>query len=468
MLSTDRNSKSVSCDSLFYERSSLKRKLMSRSPSGTGSISFKNDDYMYLINCNELIKTCKEALLENESTVISKFADISATNGMNDVSHEDYISVQQTQELQTKSSLAEFVKWLSYTEHQLETICYCANTRIKSDWKDIVSHHKAIQSEIESVGRRFVNDIKDNHHFGSVGSTKLTTLSKEERRWHSLWLRSLEYLMILEEGPHCPQHYNISGVEDPLPLKRHKNNVGIVSNTTNTNTSNDNSVRIRNKRVQTTVAMVGQTKDELLGRNCNEKVEIIQKDIGYSSDADMSDAVEAHPHSDATNSASRPTRKLRRRRNRRLPRTRPWSFHSDWTDWDYYQTPLHGDYVSSEDIYYEDDKTIKQLIEFGENYETWITNDDFDESDLIRVSTPVLSEPYPEKETKQVEQPSCESSSETVAEHPMPTIKTTKRSAVRLTFMAVMYATLAIFALAFTLTNYSPHIQKLYRRPPPI
>ncbi|CAG2162232.1 unnamed protein product [Oppiella nova] len=150
MLSTDRNSKSVSCDSLFYERSSLKRKLMSRTPSGTGgmgtsTISFKNDDYNYLINCNELIKTCKEALLENESTVINTFSDITTAEGINDVSQKDYISVQQTQELQ-KSSIAEFNKWLSYTEHQLETICYCANTKIKSDWKDIQSHHKNFNS----------------------------------------------------------------------------------------------------------------------------------------------------------------------------------------------------------------------------------------------------------------------------------------------------------------------------------
>lgn len=53
--------------------------------------------------------------------------------------------VQQTPELQ-KSSLAEFVKWLSYTEHQLETICYCANTKISSDWSDIISHHKVSDS----------------------------------------------------------------------------------------------------------------------------------------------------------------------------------------------------------------------------------------------------------------------------------------------------------------------------------
>jgi hypothetical protein len=251
--------------------------------------------------------------------------------------------------------------------------------------------------------------------------------------------------MILEEGPHCPQHYNIS-VEEQLPSKRHKNNVGIVSN----------SDRIRNKRVQTTVAMVGDTKSDLLRNGFDEKLEIIQKDIGYSSDADMSDAVEAHPHSDQANLSTRSTRKLRRRRKTRLPRTRPWSFHSDWTDWDYYQTPLHGDYVSSEDLYYEDDKTIRQLIEFGENYETWINNEDID--DLIRVSTPSV----PQKEETETQ---AVPNGPVVETHPR---KTTKRSAMHWTFTVFLYATLAIFALALTLTNYSPQIQKLYRRPPPI
>lgn len=75
--------------------------------------------------------------------------------------------------------------------------------------------------------------------------------------------------------------YHNSTEEHLLPSKRHKNNVGIVSNT------NKN----RNKRVQTNVAMVGETRNELL-YNLNGKLEIIQKDIGYSSDADMSDAVE--------------------------------------------------------------------------------------------------------------------------------------------------------------------------------
>jgi len=40
--------------------------------------------------------------------------------------------------------------------------------------------------------------------------------------------------------------------------------------------------------------MVGETGTELLN-NFSGKLEIIQKDIGYSSDADMSDAVEVKP-----------------------------------------------------------------------------------------------------------------------------------------------------------------------------
>jgi len=120
--------------------------------------------------------------------------------------------------------------------------------------------------------------------------------------------------------------------------------------------------------------------------------------------------------------------------------------------------------VSSEDLYYEDDKTIRQLIEFGENYETWITNDDIDlNDDLIRVSTPSsLQKDELQTEMKPTAAPEKVPK---VESHPQ---KTSRRSAMQMTFTVFLYATLAIFALALTITNYSPHIQKLYRRPPPI
>lgn len=67
-------------------------------------------------------------------------------------------------------------------------------------------------------------------------------------------------------------------------------------------------------------------------------------------------------------------------------RTRPWSFHQgDWTDWDYYTTPIMGvdpPLNSPEDppegfsyekpsIFVGEDPALRKLIEFGENYENW-------------------------------------------------------------------------------------------------
>lgn len=72
-----------------------------------------------------------------------------------------------------------------------------------------------------------------------------------------------------------------SSEEQSVPSKRLKSAIGLLAN---------HRAGIRNKRVQTT--MVGAATGELLNGITGDKFEIIQKDIGYSSDADMSDAVE--------------------------------------------------------------------------------------------------------------------------------------------------------------------------------
>ncbi|RWS02109.1 hypothetical protein B4U79_11107, partial [Dinothrombium tinctorium] len=243
-----------------------------------------------------------------------------------------------------------------------------------------------IQTEVESVGRRFINAIKLNGN----GISK-SLLASEERRWHSLWLKSLEYLMILEECNKCPKHYSYrDSTAEQLPNtppKRHKLNCKAIGST--------HEVYMKNRRIQTT--MVGTNQERLDFRGA--KFEIIQKDIGYSSDADMSDACEAHQCSEYINVSARGTRKRHvRRRRSRVNRRRPWSFHSDWTDWDYYQPPFcySGEYkskreraqkqknirftcvqiIGSEDINSYDESVVRNLIEFGENYEFWIKNDD--------------------------------------------------------------------------------------------
>lgn len=70
-----------------------------------------------------------------------------------------------------------------------------------------------------------------------------------EVRWHFLWLQSLEYLIIIENGYNCPQHY------------------------------------YTRKRVT-----------RLLPKNL--KREQIPKDIGYSSDTEISDEINSSPTHD--------------------------------------------------------------------------------------------------------------------------------------------------------------------------
>nr|XP_046916343.1 LOW QUALITY PROTEIN: rho GTPase-activating protein gacF-like [Dermatophagoides farinae] len=132
------------------------------------------------------------------------------------------------------------------------------------------------------------------------------------------------------------------------------------------------------------------------------KYEIIQKDIGYSSDADMSDAIEAQPHSSDHQSSQQKSSKkrhVRRRRTRTSNRNRPWSYHADWTAWDYYQTPFFCDHFSNEDLNYDDNENIiRKLTEFGENYESWINNElDLTDTD-IRDQKPAVVIEKPEIE----------------------------------------------------------------------
>lgn len=87
--------------------------------------------------------------------------------------------------------------------------------------------------------------------------------------------------------------------------------------------------------------------------------------------------LQVHPQSDQNSQRLVRKHKVRRRRTRTTrTATRPWSFHADWTDWDYYQTPFasNAELVNNEDTLNYDDH-LRHLTEFGENYEAWINAD---------------------------------------------------------------------------------------------
>ncbi|KAI2804252.1 hypothetical protein BLOT_003231 [Blomia tropicalis] len=334
----------------------------------------------------------------------------------------------------------------------------------------------AFHNEFEKIGHRFLKEINETYKQNFSGSTLSKSLRQQEERCLNLWIKSLEYLVILQESPgqRCPRHFLtatitgrdsshtvghrhlnnqsstqvISNKRDLAPLSRSYNS---VFNATTIQSSTpygvllrhasaqhyhrpmfgkkvermsasgggggmnggESSVNFRNRRVQTTRSGNTMNEQELVVdthtldgsgspsadsgvfSSSTEKYEIIQKDIGYSSDADMSDAIEAHPHSADQNSSQRSARKRQiRRRRTRTARPRPWSYHADWTDWDYYQTPFacNGEHVSNEDMLnYDNENAIRKLTEFGENYETWI-NAEHDSDELKLLKPPVVIE----------------------------------------------------------------------------
>ena len=181
---------------------------------------------------------------------------------------------------------------------------------------------QAIQVEIESVGRRFLSSIAPHLRSRAQGAE----LRQQETRWHSLWIRSLEFLVIIEDCFKCPNHLN-------------------------------------NKKETVAAAMRSspQARKKVVRRRQRSK------DVRLSPSSSTGCL---------TSSASK-------------PRPWSFHAASEWTDWDYYQPPSFSftpqEYKSSEDLH--DENMVRSLIEFGENYEHWFRTDDG--CVALRASTPV-------------------------------------------------------------------------------
>lgn len=81
------------------------------------------------------------------------------------------------------------------------------------------------------------------------------------------------------------------------------------------------------------------------------------------------------------------TKKRQGRVRKRRIRARPWSYHCDWADWDYYQEPFHSEFSVSEEAL-ANDEAVKKLTEFGENYEAWISRE---EEDITKCKLPGIT-----------------------------------------------------------------------------
>lgn len=291
-----------------------------------------------------------------------------------------------------------------------------------------------------------------------------------------------------------------SGSSDQTSVKKEK---PLKTSTSTSFTSGDfgsELISVKNRRVQT---MGGQDLQDMK----DSKFEVIQKDIGYSSDADMSDAYDARPQTDyinlstSRNSSQRKRQFRRRQRNfQRLSpscstgnldlslicqgRNRPWSFHasSEWTDsWDYYIPPSSIHPQSSEDLSssspYDDDDTVRRITEFGENYEYWLKPDDV----IIGLRDAIHRPPPPplsiltgtdvgssgEAHLSPKKEVSTMTSSTTPVEKSNDEMNKKRRSRKAYAIFVTFSLVSILLSLLFT-SSYPPHLDLEYKSPPPL
>lgn len=80
------------------------------------------------------------------------------------------------------------------------------NNRIIS-WKNVIDQHQKLQNEVEEFGKQLNCELKRHlHDDKSLGQKELDSSADLEERWHKLWLKSLEQLVVVERTKRCPKH----------------------------------------------------------------------------------------------------------------------------------------------------------------------------------------------------------------------------------------------------------------------
>lgn len=71
----------------------------------------------------------------------------------------------------------------------------------------MIEYHQNLQTEVEQYGRQLNCELKRHlNEDKSLGKVKTTDSQALEERWHKLWLKSLEQLVVVERTKRCPKH----------------------------------------------------------------------------------------------------------------------------------------------------------------------------------------------------------------------------------------------------------------------
>lgn len=92
-------------------------------------------------------------------------------------------------------------------------------------WKVVIDYHQDFQNEVEDFGKQLNCELKRHlNEDKSCTSQQLDESARLEARWHQIWLKSLEQLVIVERTRRCPQH-NTTIIGKPTPSASSKSMV---------------------------------------------------------------------------------------------------------------------------------------------------------------------------------------------------------------------------------------------------
>lgn len=118
-------------------------------------------------------------------------------------------------------AFSKFANWIEGNEKQLNSACHCPKTKKQTieetkttinappsngSWKHVIKFHQDLQTEVEEYGKQLSCELKNHLNEDKSCSKKHKEVTDLEERWHKLWLKSLEQLVIVERIRRCPKH----------------------------------------------------------------------------------------------------------------------------------------------------------------------------------------------------------------------------------------------------------------------
>lgn len=119
-----------------------------------------------------------------------------------------------------EEALEKFSDWVDSFEKKLNSACHCCPKT--SERKNVILYHQNLQNEVEDFGKKLNCEVKRYLNADKQSSEDdYRKSSNLEDKWHKLWLKSLEQLVIVERARRCPKHNStIIGKSSPSPANK--------------------------------------------------------------------------------------------------------------------------------------------------------------------------------------------------------------------------------------------------------